>query len=297
MWICPWDNGHIQATGVDQAGRRQYRYHPAWRQRQDAAKYDRVLAMARRLPAARARAAEDMRLPGYPKERVLAVAFRLLDLGFFRVGGEEYAEEHGTYGLATLRREHVRFEGDAVVFDYLAKGSKQRVQAVVDPQVRHILSGLVRRKDSSPELLAYREGRNARGPWRDVRSPDINDYVREALGMPATAKDFRTWHATVLMAVGLAVSVAAVPKPTAQRRAISRAVQEVATYLGNTPAVCRASYIDPRVIGRYEEGRTIRAVLDQLGSGSHADPATHGAIEQAVLDLLTDGEIVSQAAR
>lgn len=293
VWICPWPNGHIQATGVDAAGRRQYLYHPEWRARRDAAKHERVLDMARRLPEARARVTGDLGRRGYPRQRVLAVAFRLLDLGFFRVGGEAYAEEHGTYGLATMRREHVRFSGDTVIFDYLAKGSKQRVQALVDPRVRRILGGLVRRDDPSPELLAYRDGPAGRGPWRDVRSSDINDYVREVLGMPATAKDFRTWHATVLMAVGLAVSVAAPDTAVARRRAVSRAIGEVASYLGNTPTVCRSSYIDPRVIDLYEQGRTIRGALDQLGAGGgHADPATHGAVEQAVLDLLTaDGEV------
>jgi DNA topoisomerase I len=284
VWICPWPNGHIQAIGTDAAGRRQYRYHDEWRTRRDAEKHERVLAFARRLPAARRRVAEHLGERGYTRDRVLATAFRLLDLGFFRVGSEEYAEENNTYGLATIRRDHVTVRGDTVVFEYLAKGNKERLQSVVDPTVRAVVRGLLRRDDDAPELLAYRAG----GRWRDVKSGDVNDYIRQVVGADVSAKDFRTWHATVLMAVGLAVSEHAPASETARKRAVARAVREVSDYLGNTPAVARGSYIDPRVIDLYLDGVTVAPALERLGADADfGQPATHGLVEAAVLRMLS----------
>lgn len=286
VWICPWPNGHIQAIGTDAAGRRQYRYHDQWRAERDAAKHERILDFARRLPKARAKVEDDLRLRGYCHERVLATAFRLLDLGFFRVGSEEYAEENGTFGLATIRREHVSVQGDTIVFEYLAKGSKERHQSIADPAVLQVVKGLLRREDPSPELLAYRPA--PRAPWRDVKSGDINAYLREIFGAEVSAKDFRTWHATVLMAVALAVSEQVAQTPSARKRAVSRAVTEVSQYLGNTPAVAKASYIDPRIIDLYDDGVTIAPVLERLGADvALGSPATHGKIEAAVLRLLS----------
>ncbi len=283
VWICAYPNGHIQATGTDAAGRRQYRYHDEWRTQRDAAKHEHVLEIAQRLPKARRTVAQHPAQRRYTRERVLACAFRLLDLGFFRVGSESYAEENGTYGLTTIRREHVTVRGDLVVFEYLAKGSKERLQSVVDADVRRVVQGLVRRDDPSPELLAYRRG----GVWVDVKAGELNDYLREVVGADITAKDFRTWHATVLMAVALGVSAHAPTTESARKRALARAVKEVSDYLGNTPAVCRKSYIDPRVIDLYNDGVTIAPVLDKLGAdASFGEPATHGAIEAAVLKLL-----------
>ncbi|RJK97225.1 DNA topoisomerase IB [Vallicoccus soli] len=283
VWICPWPNGHIQAVGTDAAGRRQYRYHDAWRVQRDQAKHDRVLQVARRLPAARQVVAGHLAQQGYGRERVLACAFRLLDLGFFRIGSEEYAEDNGTFGLATIRREHVSVHGDTVVFEYLAKHGKERLQSVVDPEVRTVVRGLQRRRDDKPELLAYKVGRE----WRDVRSTEVNEYVRSVVGGEVSAKDFRTWHATVLTAVGLAVSTLAPQSPTARKRAVTRVVKEVSDYLGNTPTVARSSYIDPRVIDLFNDGITIMPALESLGEDVvYGSPATHGAVESAVLDLL-----------
>ncbi|WP_231116160.1 DNA topoisomerase IB [Motilibacter rhizosphaerae] len=284
VWICPWPNGHIQALGTDAAGRRQYRYHDQWREQRDKAKHDRVLQFAERLPAARERAASDLGLEGMPRDRALACAFRLLDLGFFRVGSEEYAEENGTYGLATLRREHTTVDGREIVFEYLAKGSKERVQSIVDDEVRAVVQLLLDRDDPNPELLAYQL---EDGTWVDVKSGDVNDYVKQVAGDDVSAKDFRTWHATVLMAVALAVSSRVADSPTARKRAVSRGVTEVSTYLGNTPAVCRKSYIDPRIIDKYEDGVTIAGDLERLGADAgFGEPAIHGEIEAAVLRLL-----------
>jgi DNA topoisomerase I len=283
VWICPWPHGHIQALGTDAAGRRQYRYHDDWRVQRDAEKHERVLAVARRLPGARQVVAAHLEQRGATRERVLAAAFRLLDLGFFRVGGESYAEDNGTYGLATLRREHVTVRGDLLVFDYVAKGSKHRVQSLVDPSVRKVVQALLRRDGGGDELLAYRE----RGEWRDLTSADINTYLREVVGAEVSAKDFRTWHATVLTAVGLAVSTAAPTSPGARKRAVNRVVREVADYLGNTPGVCRSSYIDPRVMDLYDDGVTIARSLERLGADADfGQPATHGRVEAAVLRML-----------
>ncbi len=283
VWICRWPNGHIQAVGTDAADRRQYLYHEQWRRQRDEAKHDRVLKVAARLPTARATVAQHLVLEGMPRERALATAFRLLDLGFFRIGGEAYAEQNGSYGLATIRRDQVRVEGDAIVFEYVAKSGKDRYVALGEPAVRECVELLKRRRGGNPELLAYRVGRQ----WRDVTSEDINDYVKQVVGGEVSAKDFRTWHGTVLAAVALAVSTNAASTPSGRKRAIARAMREVADYLGNTPAVARASYVDPRVIDLFEDGVTIEHALRRLGEGAEAGhPATHGAVERAVLRLL-----------
>ncbi|MBO0774763.1 MAG: DNA topoisomerase IB [Actinobacteria bacterium] len=283
VWICPYPDGHIQAVGTDAAGRRQYRYHDDWRAERDREKHEHALDFAQRLPHLREMVCARMAGRGLTRERVLATAVRLLDIGFFRLGSEEYAEENETFGIATLLREHVTCSRDAVTFEYPAKGSKQREQAVVEPDVRRVLLALKRRPGGGAELLAYR---NAVG-WHDVRSEDINGYLREIIGNGFTAKDFRTWHATVLAAVALAVSTR-VPLGTAGRkRAVVRAVKEVAEYLGNTPAVARASYIDPRVIELYEEGVTVAPALGLLGEeAEYGELATQGPVEEAVLKLL-----------
>ncbi|GAA2128393.1 DNA topoisomerase IB [Actinomadura napierensis] len=283
VWICPDADGHIQAMGTDVAGRRQYLYHGAWREQRDREKHDHVLDLAERLPKVRDALAGHLAARGYGRERVLSAAVRLIDLGFFRIGSEEYAAENGTFGLATVLREHVTCRRGHVTFDYPAKGSKDRYQSVAEETVCKVVVGLMRRKDDSPELLAYR----IRAGWHDVTAADINDFIREVTGGDFTAKDFRTWHATVLAAVGLAVSTGAGTGETARHKAVVRVVKEVAEYLGNTPAVARASYIDPRIITLYEEGRTISPALGKLGvDASPGELATQGPAEQAVLDLL-----------
>jgi DNA topoisomerase I len=283
LWICPFPNGHIQAVGVDAAGRKQYRYHAKWRERADQEKFDEMLVFAQTLPKLRARAKKDLREEGPTRDRVLACAVRLLDRGFFRIGGEEYAEENGSFGVATLQKQHVKLgPANLLVFDYPAKSGKRRVQAVVDPEVYDVVAELKRRRGGSRELLAYRNGR-----WADLRSGEINAYIKDATGGDFSAKHFRTWHATVIAAVALAVSDEATSK-TARQRAMTRAAQEVAHYLGNTPAIARASYIDPRVFDLYAAGVTIAGSLDGLGEVELGAPATHGRIERAVYRLLAD---------
>lgn len=285
VWICAASNGHIQATGTDAAGRRQYRYHDAWREHRDRLKHDRMLDFASVLPAARERMLADLARPVPDRARVLGGAARLLDLGFFRIGSEEYAETNGSYGLATMRRDHVTCSRGVLTFDYIAKSGKHRVQSVADDDLCRLVRLLKRRRGGGDDLLAYRDG----DEWVDVKSADINNYLREITGGEFTAKDFRTWHATVLCAVGLAVSAQAPTSESARKRAVARAVAEVAHYLGNTPAVCRASYIDPRVIDLYNDDVTIHAALDALGAEARfGELSTQGAIEQAVYQLLRD---------
>ncbi len=286
VWICPVASGHIQATGLDARGRRQYRYHDAWRLQRDLAKHDRVLDFAQALGSARAQMRADLAGTGLSRQRVLACAVRLLDLGFFRIGGEQYAAENATYGLATIRKEHVTVSrAGALTFDYTAKSGKHLHKTLVEPEVGAVIAALKRRRGGGQELLAYRVA----GAWVDVKSGDINAYLRAATAGDFTAKDFRTWSATVLAAVGLAVSTEVSASTTARKRAVTRVVKEVSEQLGNTPAVCRSSYIDPRIIDLYDAGVTIRDDLELLGDGaSYGEPAFQGPLEAAVLQLLRE---------
>ena len=252
VWICPDPLGHLQATGIDAAGRKQYLYHERWQQRRAELKFEVVREFARALPRLRRGVTADLRRQGMPRERALACAVRLLDIGFFRVGGEVYAEENESYGLATVRREHVTVKADEVVFDFPAKSGQRRIQSIRDRPARRAIETLRRRRSGPEDLLAWRQA----GEWRDVRSEDVNDYFQEKIGERFSAKDFRTWHGTVLAAVELASA----PEPTSEaaaKRSVRAAVERVAEALGNTPAVCRRSYIDPRVIERFREGETI----------------------------------------
>ncbi len=297
VWICAVANGHVQATGLDARGRRQYRYHDAWRVQRDLVKHDRILDFAERLPAARERLREDLQGEDLGRTRVLACAVRLLDLGFFRIGGEQYASENASYGLATLLKEHVSVnrEGE-ITLEFPGKSGKLWQRSLAEPEVCAVVSALKRRRGGGPELLAYRDGASRGAAWVDVKSGDINGCLREVTGGDDTAKDFRTWSATVLAAIGLAVSTHA-ESPTARKRAVTRVVKEVADKLGNTPAVCRTSYIDPRIIDLYEDGVTIARDLEALGEeASYGSPAFQGPIEAAVLALLREPRAQTQLA-
>jgi DNA topoisomerase IB len=286
VWICPYPGGHIQATGVDAAGRKQYLYHPRWRERRDMEKFDDMVVFAKTLPRLRKRVDAELEAGGeLDLDRVCACAVRLLDRGFFRVGGEDYAVRNESYGLATMKRGHVSYRGGVLVFDYPAKSGKRRVQAVVDPVAAEVVRELKRRRGGGDELLAYKRA----GRWVDLRSEDINAWLKDATGKDVSAKDFRTWGATVLAAVALAVSEGAAATLTGRKRAITRAVKEVAHYLGNTPTVARASYIDPRVFDRYRDGETIDTRLVAQAAERNGDAtAIQGPVERSVLRLLAD---------
>jgi DNA topoisomerase IB len=286
VWICPFPNGHLQATGIDAAGRKQYRYHDAWRARRDAEKFEDMIRFAKALPKLREQVERDLAASEeVTRERVLACAIRLLDRGFFRVGTEEYTE---SFGLATILKRHVRVEDDQMVFDYPAKSGRRRIQGIVDPLAQELVLKLKQRRGGGSELLAYKCGRR----WCDLRSDDINDYLKEHTGGDFSAKDFRTWSATVIAALALAVSGPAFGTKTSRKRAITRAIKETSHYLGNTPAVCRASYIDPRVFDAYQGGLVLdRDVIDDaLAAEPGTLPTHHPRIERAVLDLIDERE-------
>ena len=285
VWICPYPMGHLQATGTDAAGRKQYRYHDRWRERRDQEKFEEMLDFARALPKLRKRVQKDLAREGMPRERALACAVRLMDRGFFRIGSENYAEENETYGVATIRRDHVAVTGDQVSFEYDAKGGQERELSFPDPRLAEVVRQLLRRRGGGEELLAYKEGRR----WVDLKSPDINAYVKQITGGDFSAKDFRTWNGTVLAAKALAMSAeAATGSKTARKRAKNHAVKEVAGHLGNTPAVARSSYIDPRVFDRYDRHHTIAGAVEAFADDGAPE------LEQAVLDLL-EGDLSSDA--
>ena len=283
VWICPWPNGHIQATGMDAAGRRQYRYHDAWRARRDSEKHERVLEIARELPDVRDAVKAGLRTRGLNRDRVLATAIRMLDLGAFRIGSEQYEEENGTYGLATLKRAHVSVRGERTFYSYTAKGGIEREVEITDRPTATVVRQLLERpQDAGEDLLAYQ---TEDGEWRDVTSAEINAYLKEISGAEITAKDFRTWTATVLMAAALAEA----PPPgsrTARKKIVSAAYKQVSEQLGNTPAVCRASYVDPRVVDKFENGETVAHALREADE-AEADRDTQKVLEAAVCQLLS----------
>jgi DNA topoisomerase-1 len=286
VWICPDPWGHLQATGTDAAGRKQYLYHQRWREQRDRAKFRDMEQFAEQLPKLRRRVAADLKGDEPSRERVLACAVRLLDVGLFRIGGEEYAEQGGGLGLATIRSEHVSLRRGCAVFDYPAKSGVRRVNEVSDSAAIGVLAALKRRRGGPDELLAYREGRR----WRPLRSDDINDYIKDGLGPEFSAKDFRTWNGTVLAAVALARREAPPASKTAASRVMNAVSKEVAEVLGNTPAVARRAYIDPRVFDRYLSGWTIRAAVDGLERIGEGDSPGRRRLERAVLDLLHEDE-------
>jgi DNA topoisomerase IB len=282
VWICRWPNGHLQAVGTDVAGRRQYLYHPDWRVQRDAAKHVRVVEFGRVLSRARERVLTDLHTAGMPRDRACAVAVRLLDLGYFRIGNDVYAEEHGSFGLTTLQRRHVRRQGDAMSFCFVGKSGIEHQITIEDPATVEALEVMrKRRAPAEEELLAWKE----RGRWHDLDAGHVNEYVRSATGVDATAKDFRTWHATVIAAAALAETDEPGETKASRKRAVAAAMREVAEYLGTTPALARSSYVDPRVVDAYEEGRTIAHAVRRRA----ATPAERQTIlERAVLRLLKD---------
>lgn len=279
VWICSVPNGHLQAVGTDAAGRRQYLYHPAWRERRDSEKFDRIIDFAdelvrRRTRARRALAGDDLGL-----EQVGAAAFCLLDLGMFRIGSDVYAEENGSYGLTTLEKSHVQIVGDRASFAYPAKSGQEVDVTLRDRQLVKVLTGMRRRRGGSDRLLAYRAGRR----WHDLTAEDVNAYIKELLGEEHSAKDFRTWRGTTVAALVLAKSDAT--NESQRKRAASGAMRIVSEHLGNTPAIARTSYVDPRVVDLFLDGVTVdpghRSVMPGAPMGR--------ALEREVVDLLRKG--------
>jgi DNA topoisomerase IB len=281
VWICPWPNGHLQAVGTDAAGRRQYLYHPMWRVKRDQEKYDRVLLAARRLPRARKRILRDLALDGMPRERAAAAAVRLLDLGYFRIGNDAYTEDNGSFGLTTLERHHVRRRGDVIVFSFVGKSGVEHTVEIDDAVAIEVLERMRKRRSASRRLLAYQQGSS----WSDLDAATVNGYLGDLLGGEMTAKDFRTWHATVLAALALATTDEPGDTQASRKRAVKAAVEEVARYLGNTPTIAKGSYIDPRVLDHYDSGVTIDVKPERYRSPERRQ----AAVERALLALLAEG--------
>ncbi|MFI9405097.1 DNA topoisomerase IB [Nocardia sp. NPDC052316] len=280
VWICPHANGHVQAVGVDAAGRRQYLYHEQWRRERDEEKFDRVLELAARLPEVRRQVRADLGERGLSKHRAEAVAIDLLDRGVFRVGGEEYAEENGTRGVATLLREQVRLSGDEMLFDYPAKGGIRRRVRIREPLVANAIRAMRRAPAESSRLLVYRNGNG----YRELHADDVNLRFKELACCECSAKDLRTWQATVLAAADFASAER--PESKRGRRAVEKKVMEdVAAALGNTPTVARNSYVDPRVVAAWENGTTIAAAL-RRARRADSDDERRELVDRAVIRLL-----------
>ncbi len=276
VWICPVENGHLQAVGTDAAGRRQYLYHPDWRIRRDLEKFAKMEGFAAALLKRRPESRRDLRGDDMTLERVVATAFSLLDLGMFRIGSDRYAEENGSYGLTTLEKQHVHVDDKAVSFAYAAKSGQEVEVTVRDDQVCAVLRELRRRRGGSERLLAYKEA----GRWREIDADDVNGYIKSLLGEEYSAKDFRTWRGTAIAALSLARSKA--DTPTARKRAVSAAMEHVSEHLGNTAAIARSSYVDPRVVDLFNDGVTVKAGHSRAAPGA----TISRTLERQVLAML-----------
>jgi DNA topoisomerase-1 len=281
VWVTPYANGHLQAVGTDEAGRKQYLYHPDWRTRRDAEKFDRVLDFGKTLTKARELVLTDLGREGMPLERACAASVRLLDLGYFRIGNDVYADENGSFGLTTLERRHVKKRQDRLVFAFVGKSGVEHEIEIDDLVVIEAIEIMRRRRGEDLRLLSYKDGRS----WRAVLPELVNTYVRASTGLEATAKDFRTWHATVLAAAALAETPEPGESAASRKRAISGAMKEVASFLGNTPTLARSSYVDPRVIEAYEHGRTISRATRRTYDSPDERQA---ALERATLRLIKE---------
>ena len=267
VWISPYENGHILAVGYDAAHRKQYIYHPVWREKKDRLKFDRALQLAESLPTARRQVTMHLRQSGATRERALAAAFRMLDTGSLRVGSRRYEEANGSHGLTTLLCSHVRVRGATVELRFPAKSNKSWESDITDPDLAAFVK-VLKRRGPTAHLLAYKED----GVWHALSAGDVNDYVRERTGGSFTAKDFRTLHGTAAAALSLARQGTEATRSRRQR-VIAQAMRDTAAILSNTPSIARASYVDPRVIDRYESGETI-------------DPGRPGSVESELRALL-----------
>lgn len=276
VWICPQKNGHILATGRDEKGRKQYKYHPHWREARDETKYHRMISFAESLPAIRGRVREDLGLRGLQRRRILAAVVQLLDETAIRIGNEEYARTNQSFGLTTLHQDHVDVTGSTLHFHFVGKAGKEHAIDILDRRVARI----VRQVEDLPgqELFQYVDGEGER---HSIGSHDVNAYLQEISGEEFTAKDFRTWHGTVIAAEALHEAGPAETKTDAKRH-LKEAIERAAEHLGNTPAICRKSYVHPGVIDAYNGG-TLFEIFEQHG----ADGETEFGLEPAGRSVLT----------
>ena len=291
VWICRDPNGHLQATGRDQRGRKQYRYHPRWREVRDEAKYGKLLIFARVLPLIRARVEQDLKRPGLPRERVLAAVVRLMELTLFRVGNSEYARKNKSFGLTTLRDRHARIEGDHVHLSFRGKSGNRYESDINDRRLARIIKGC--RDLPGYELFQYLDDEGNR---HAVGSEEINAYLREITGEDITAKDFRTWAGTQLAAEALR-ALRNIDSESRRKKAIIRAIEKVARHLGNTPAVCRRCYIHPAILDGYVDGTLLEALAAKTETYLKENIEHMSAEEAAVtafLRLRLAGEIAER---
>jgi DNA topoisomerase-1 len=282
VWICPWANGHIQATGRDARGRKQYRYHPRWRDVRDEAKYERMLNFARALPGIRKTVDAALKQPGLPREKILATIVYLLQATMMRIGNEEYARHNKSFGLTTLRDRHARIDGGEVEFRFRGKSGVQHAVRVDDPRLARIIRAS--RDLPGQELFQYIDDD---GVQRSVDSADVNDYLREITGEDFTAKDFRTWSGTVLAALALQEYEKFDSEAQAKKNVV-RAIESVAERLGNTPAVCRKCYVHPAVIESYLDGTMVEALRQRARQELTEDLHALQPEEAAVVALLQE---------
>ncbi len=276
VWICSVDNGHLQAVGTDDAGRKQYIYHPQWRERRDAEKFARMEGFGDSLLKHRAATRRELSGDDMDLRRVAATAFSLLDLGMFRIGSARYTEENGSFGLTTIEKQHVRPAGSGLAFAYAAKSGQEVDVTIRDQRVQDVLETLRRRRGGSTRLLAHRVGRR----WKDLDAGDVNAYVKDVLGEDYSAKDFRTWRGTTIAALSLAGADGSTP--TAIKKSVAAAMRDVSDHLGNTPAIARSSYVDPRIVELFGQGVTVRSAHRRVAPGA----PTSRTLEREVLGLL-----------
>ena len=280
VWICPKANGHLQATGRDARGRKQYRYHPQFRELRETTKYEHMLDFARALPAIRARLAGHMALRGLPREKVLATVVHLLETTLIRVGNDDYARDNKSYGLTTLRNPHVKVEGAELRFQFKGKSGKTWRLSVKDRRIAKIVRAC--QELPGQRLFQYQD---ENGEIREVTSADVNAYLKEITGQDITAKDFRTWAGTVLAALALQ-EFEAVDTKAAQNKNIKQAIERVAARLGNTPTICRKCYVHPEVLNAYVEGKLLLEIGGEVGKQAGEDIAALRPQECAVLAML-----------
>jgi len=281
--IHPSPRGSVQAVGLDAAGRWQYRYHPSQVERRERARRERIIRFTEALPKIRRVAARDLELPGIPREKVLAGILRVLSTCFLRPGSESYAEENGTYGIATLEPRHVVVRGEVVRFDFVGKSGKRQTSELRDRRLARLLRELLRYRG---EVFKYR---NERGEVRDIRRGHINAYIKANMGEAFSAKDFRTWAGSLLCACALARSEREPgASKTVVKRRITAAIREVAAHLGNTAAVCRSSYVLPDILRSYERGAVIDNSLHHPGSLAESSVRRIELAEKALLRLLLE---------
>lgn len=278
--IARGDSAPLQAVGLDKKGRTQYLYHPRFRAHQEEEKFKRVVEFGEALPALRRRIRADLKRADLERDHVLAAIVRLIDQGFFRVGNDKSAQSEATYGLTTIRARHVKVEGSVLLFDYVGKWRKTQKRAIEDPEVAAIVEKL--RKLYEPELFAFVDN----GKVRDVKDRHVNDYIQSIIGVNFTAKDFRTWAGTLLCSIALGMEGQGASK-TERKRKIKRAVQATAEQLGNTPAVCRSSYICPRLLDEYMEGKPFE-MLRKHNKGSPVVRIGLSKEERALLKFLRE---------